>query len=420
MKPAVLLCTVRDSDVLAEGLLARADLELLTLFPSTGEMLGRGGIAHRAIDAKSAAGAVRQCLCETDLRLILLTGESDITALAHEAHRLAVPIVHIAAGHSGGDVRPSFVGPNDVIAGSIDEAVALAIELIDNPPSAAAPRRLDPGLEAALAAAVPARAKRVLVVGRVAGQLADAIRQPCEVQTADDHLNAPDGPFDAVVFSEALPHSAVAEEQLQTARSVLDEGGSVVAAFRNGAGKNALEAFVSGRWAPPRKGGEPPTQVGGYSPVGIGLVLSRADLEISAARPVSETNEVTAWVVTAKPRPARLSPFGRERQDRRMRAGEANKRGETLYAEGDMTAAAAAFGEAIELWNQDAVYFNNLATALYALGCFDEAWSRAQEALHFDPNLQSARDNLRVIAKELGRLDEAEEILCLFGMDSEE
>ncbi len=277
-----------------------------------------------------------------------------------------------------------------------------------------------PDIEAALARTVPGDAHTILVAGEAASYAADAVTAACpeantEIVSQFDLDSRTD--FDAVVLADPVPHDASVHAILRAAAQRLDETGVVVAAFRNGTSREATETFRTGRWIPPRRNGGPATDAGQYSPAGIELVLSRCGLE--PVEPIENGQlELEAFVtVAARRRPARLSPLGEERRQQRLQAHEANLRGEAAYGQGDMLQALTAFTEAATKWNEEALYFSNLATTLHAVGQPEKAYERLQDALFLDPNLQVARDNFRMIAAHLERLDEAEEILCRFGAD---
>jgi Flp pilus assembly protein TadD len=86
-----------------------------------------------------------------------------------------------------------------------------------------------------------------------------------------------------------------------------------------------------------------------------------------------------------------------------------------LFDAGDFAAAAAAFTEAITTWHEEALYYNNLGAALVAVNALEGAWNKFLEALHHNPRLDSAWANLQEIAPLLGRTQEAEQLLRLFG-----
>ena len=226
--------------------------------------------------------------------------------------------------------------------------------------------------------------------------------------------------IDVVVFTHPLPHTPDTVEHLMCAREMLGPDGFVLVPFRNGKTQAVIDAFQSGAWSPPRCGETAAVPVGEYSPVGIELVFSRAGYDITATEDmlaVEETTELAGWIVVGQPRPQRVSPFGQERRERRLRARALNRKGETQYAAGDYAGAAALFSQAIDLWNEDAVFFNNVSSALFAIGQYDESVLRVRDALHLDPNLHAARENYRAIMTALGRREEAEALLALFGHD---
>ncbi len=109
-------------------------------------------------------------------------------------------------------------------------------------------------------------------------------------------------------------------------------------------------------------------------------------------------------------------PYVTARSERRERAGEYNARGEACFEAGDFDGAVAAFSEAIGEWTENALFFNNLGTALHALGSYELAWDSFVEALHVDPYLDSARQNLMAVGAVLQREDEARALLALFGV----
>lgn len=277
-----------------------------------------------------------------------------------------------------------------------------------------------PDVEVALARCIPDDARTILVAGEAAPYVADTVaaaRPEANIETVIQF--EPDGPahFDAVVLADPVPHDASVHAILRAAAQRLGEGGVAVASFRNGSSREAKETFRTGRWTPSRKGSDPATDAGQYCPAGIELVLSRCGLE--PTKPV-ETEQLalqTSVTVAARRRPVRLSPLGEERRQQRLRAHEANLQGEAAYNDGDVIGALTAFTEAVTTWNEEALYFSNLATVLRAVNESEKAYERLQDALFLNPSLQAARDNFRMIAAHLERLDEAEEILSCFGTD---
>ncbi|NJM46129.1 MAG: CHAT domain-containing protein, partial [Alkalinema sp. RU_4_3] len=69
--------------------------------------------------------------------------------------------------------------------------------------------------------------------------------------------------------------------------------------------------------------------------------------------------------------------------------------GQKLQAQGDLTAAIAAYGDAIKLNPQSAQAYNQLGTALQQYGSLPEALTAYKMAVRFDPSLQSAQTNLQ-------------------------
>lgn len=302
-----------------------------------------------------------------------------------------------------------------------------------------------PEFERALVRAAPVEAERVLVTGRAARYVADALRfsQPeihVEVQTRPA---APAGntKYCAVVLADPIPHCGEGEDLLRRTRALLREGGTLVAPFRHGADVEAREAFRAGAWAPPGDAAEPASPLGAYSRRGVEVMISRCGLEPVAveALPASpfdpgphcpETADgpaegqdpfqtIHGWVVRARVREAQPGPLARAQAEHKRHADEKNRRGEALSRAGEYERAAVEFAAAAECVG-DALYLNNLGTALDALDRPDEAWKRFCEALHYDPYFQPARDNLRAVARALDRTAEAENLLRLFGADREE
>jgi CDP-Glycerol:Poly(glycerophosphate) glycerophosphotransferase len=364
--------------------------------------------------------------------------EDDAILWAREADEIA-PLVEKALSDSSTRQRLSEGRPataerynylNDGKA--TDRVCALVQEMMEHPARFVQPVARWPEFEPGLADAVPAGASTILVVGRAARHVADAVssrRPDAAVTTADSPGQSRRGPFDAVVLADPVPHDAGAEALLEQARDCINGDGMIIAAFRNGGCWEAAESFVAGRWVPRRPGAEPPAHAAQFSWVGIEVLLSRCGLDSLSHADVSNVpealsssrngaaNAVQASIVQARPRPNTRSPFGQRRFERREHAAAANARGEAAHAEGDVVAAANGFIEAINAWGDEALYFNNLATALHGLGRSGEAWDRILDALHLEPSSQTVRANLRMIAHALGRDEAAADLLGLFGAD---
>jgi Flp pilus assembly protein TadD len=109
------------------------------------------------------------------------------------------------------------------------------------------------------------------------------------------------------------------------------------------------------------------------------------------------------------------APWGQERLAKRRLALELNREGEEWFAEGDYLKASRCFLKAVKEDRACAVAFNNLAVIFLAMQRPEEAWTYAIEALHLEPYLDTARENLRDVAAVTGRESEAARILELFG-----
>ncbi|MBN2308320.1 MAG: hypothetical protein JXR94_05080 [Candidatus Hydrogenedentes bacterium] len=241
-----------------------------------------------------------------------------------------------------------------------------------------------------------------------------------------------------LVLADPVPATEAVEHVLATAGRALAPDGTLVALFIHGGAVEAQDACAAGAWAPARNAADATVPGGQHSYQGLRMSLSRSDLLLVEARPqqrsggegphLSETDtvpgdigalgDIDAWVVRARRRPPTPGAWGEARQERLRQARAANARGEAFFAEGRHNEAAAEFAAAIALWEQEALFHNNVAATLHAIGRVDEAWKHCITALHFDPNLQSARDNLRELAHALGRTDEAARILNIFGADA--
>ncbi len=109
------------------------------------------------------------------------------------------------------------------------------------------------------------------------------------------------------------------------------------------------------------------------------------------------------------------APWGQERLAKRRLALELNREGEEWFAEGDYLKASRCFLKAVKEDRACAEAFNNLAVIFLAMQRPEEAWTYAIEALHLEPYLDTARENLRDVAAVTGRESEAARILELFG-----
>ncbi|MBI5094098.1 MAG: hypothetical protein HZB26_16855 [Candidatus Hydrogenedentes bacterium] len=311
---------------------------------------------------------------------------------------------------------------------------ALALDMIGGNAKYTTPVHRYPEFEPAFAQVVPKDSRSILVVGQAAEHVAWVLQDtlPSAAICLGRTIEMGEAVYDTVVFCDPIPHSARGVEYLARAREVVGDSGSVVTAFRHGASAEALDAFQAGEWAPPKPNGEPPALVGEFSRAGVEIALSRSGLEAAsrvAVRALSiETEQINAtggiedvtvcaWVICARPRPKRLSPYAESRRDRKRRADLSNRIGERRFAKGDINGAVAAFAEAIASWNEEALYFSNLAAAMFSVHELDSAWFRIREALYLDPFMPVVRANYRMIANALDKLEEAEHVLGLFGAD---
>lgn len=114
---------------------------------------------------------------------------------------------------------------------------------------------------------------------------------------------------------------------------------------------------------------------------------------------------------------ARAGPVGVRARDplleavRSLRLGESSYtiEGHEAFRAGDFTAAAAAFGRAVEAsGGTSAAALLNLAAALARLGRREEALARLADVLRLDPNHPGARFNSGVLLAQAGRHAEAE------------
>lgn len=209
-----------------------------------------------------------------------------------------------------------------------------------------------------------------------------------------------------------IPHASAAEDILAR-RAPMRDARPLFALFRSGEGPEAMEAFCAARWAPPGLGDAAP--LGEFSRLGVEITLSRAELIPTEWFDVPDADGAPwGWLVCAAQRPSAPSPRRTERDARRDAAAQCNAQGEALFAQGDYRGALNAFALAIGHWNGEAVYFNNMATLLCAMGAHDDAWTRILDAMHLDPSSPNIRENLSTLAHLLGHQAEAETLLALF------
>jgi len=318
------------------------------------------------------------------------------------------------------EVIPEFVHRAD--GQSVARIADLILEIADNPAQYAPPIQRYPEIETALSQAVPRSTTTIAVLGASAEHVINRI--------AHDHPNihiANDN-ADVIVIADPLPNDETAEHILRDAQTRLAENGAIICAARFGKHESAIAAFEAGTWAPARPGYDPPIPVNEYTEPGLALVLARAGLEAAGLRFVNEDEPVicdapgantVAIIARAASRAIAPGPYGQAIAAACAEAESLNKQGEHLFEQGDIRAASAKFLAAIRAGREYAIAHNNLGIALQALGQPEDAYARIYRALHLDPNLQSARDNLRDVGQSLGREHEAESILSLWGQDTD-
>jgi tetratricopeptide (TPR) repeat protein len=206
-----------------------------------------------------------------------------------------------------------------------------------------------------------------------------------------------------IVLCRPVSFDEAAEEQLRTLYRIAKACRGTICLFFP-----ASTPADSGEFAP------------GYSHRGLEVTLCRAGLELVVSRPVTDAAGTIGWVARAIVREGGHSAFGTARCGRREVAQERNAAGEALFAQERYADAAVAFADALREWPYEAVFYNNLAALLWTHGDMEGAWTRAREALHYDPSLEAARNNVRDMAVALGREDEANRLLSLFGEGTED
>lgn len=245
-----------------------------------------------------------------------------------------------------------------------------------------------PELEHALAEQVPQAARRVAVLGDAARFVADGVRwmrADAEAAIAANAQEARDA--DVVVLADPLPVGPEAEMLLASvAKHINPEKVVVFAALKDGS-QRCLR--------------------------GVEIVLSRCGLDTVSTAPLS--GQSAGWVVVARSRGEGSGDVGRKQARQRKVAQAANAEGEAAFHAGDLYAAKDAFSYAIAANPRYAAAHSNLGAVLHALGEPHSAWDAVVTALHYDASLESARDNLRALGQVLGRENEAEEILSLWG-----
>lgn len=420
---------------------------------------------HAELLAMAAAAGVPVCLdlqppydCAASVDLLLVTHSN----LGAEAVLAGKPVINVAIDAVGGPVFNEGVGQlmleeDAVLWARTEEEIAPAIEaamldeqirnqlrarrpwtiahfnhandgracerfcdaafkVMDHPERYLRPVCRYAEYERALAAATPHAAPAVAVVGTAAEAVKNSLLAAGHGGRIDAarHVDTADIAADALVLSDPLDTACGAEALLRCATVRFSDKTVLIAAFRNAETAEATRTRADGNWAPPRPGGDPPSDVHGYTRASLEALLHRSGWE-----PTDVINcgaaETHGWVVVARRIGSVPGEFGLERKRRRMEAESINAEGEALFERGRTLAAIDKFAAAIDRFNADARYFNNLATGFYAAGDAETAWKHLLEALHIDPTHPVARENLRTVGTALGRDEEAEQILSLWG-----
>lgn len=424
MKPAILFC----------------DEASKRLFEATPELhlAGDDALATGMLMARTAPDAAREILKlanEADLRLVVAADWASAICTAVEcAWRLGLPVLGVMENDTAPPIPDELRTKVRPWCPAGNAAWREVAAILDEPiPLNAGGFRLPGQVADELVATIPTHAHAIRVVGEDGEVLAARIQQArpqAAVETVQDLANAADFRADCIVLARPVPHNDTAETMMRTARAYLEGRGLILAAFRNALQASAAEALAAGHWTPPLPGACSASALDGYSPKGVELLFSRCDLTVAAVREAPATyapddfatldesarlQNTDYWVVAVVPREAGMSEFGDRRFWQRQIAEVANRRGELAFQEGDLHGALTAFAEAIREWKNEALYFNNLGAVLQAMGQHEGAWERFVEALHLDPALPSARDNLAAAAPLIGKEAEAKDILGLFG-----
>ncbi len=100
-----------------------------------------------------------------------------------------------------------------------------------------------------------------------------------------------------------------------------------------------------------------------------------------------------------------------DRLDEYREALQLNRKAGEALAQGDLVGAIRGYRDALLLAPQLARSHNDLAVALWQAGAGADAFERLKAALRLDPEFSEARENLRDVARALGREGEARDLL---------
>ncbi|HOE66024.1 MAG TPA: hypothetical protein PLO62_05820 [Candidatus Hydrogenedentes bacterium] len=139
-----------------------------------------------------------------------------------------------------------------------------------------------PETEKALVEATPRGEGRLLALGRAARHVARMfeIVRGAEISACETVSALPEGPWDAIIVSDPMPHDGDAEGLLRDCLCRLAPDGTIVMTFFHSGTLEAVEGYRARAWAPPRSGADPACLMNGYSFAGMKVLLSRCGLEL--------------------------------------------------------------------------------------------------------------------------------------------
>lgn len=345
--------------------------------------------------------------------------EDDPIVWARDSHEIAPAIESTLAGKPTIAREADFFITHD--GKSLERIAALTVDMIQKWETIAKPIQRYPEFENALARAIPEEHTRIHVEGHADTWVAQCIAAQRENIQWSDKAEA-----QCIVVADPLEHAPESEQRIQEILDGVAGDTTVIFCAYYGGQFSAQHALHSNQWAPPLPGFVSPHHVSDFSAAGFAVLLHRLGLATTAlhgidsmGRTLDELNEnCVGFIAVAKQSVRAPGAFADTVRAARSRSAELCARGEEAFAQGDPMAAAGAFARAAAADKTDPIPHNNLATVMHALGRSEEAYRHAYAALHRDPSLASARENIRIIAAEIGRDAEAERILTLWGGES--
>lgn len=316
-----------------------------------------------------------------------------------------------------------FVYKND---GQSLKRIAALIETMANAPEDYLhPATRHPNLEPCIMHALPADAKSIYVCGENRDWVRDRLT------TARPHANIENEQIDnadTIILTDPLPHSANAVEIVRRATEQMNPTANAIVCAHHGHHHDLVMTVESGAWAPPRPHACAANPSNVYSATGLTVILQRCGLhvteiigfDVAGERVDVAGNDACYLVAVAESALGKQSAFAQSAAAAQERAAALLKEGEAMFEAGDAMGAARIFAQAAAADPHDPLPHNNLATVMYTLGRYEEAYRHAYAALHRDPTLVSARGNLSIIAEVLGIEPEADRILALWGATSHE